>query len=468
MQIKLTFLGAAQNVTGSRYLIEANGSRILVDCGLCQERECRNRDWEPFKVPPATIDALLITHAHLDHTGYIPRLVKQGFHGHIYCTEATADITKVILLDSAKLMEEDAEFKQKRHQREGRKGAYPELPLYTIKDAEDSFSHFAPTEYYKTVNVAPNIEAIFYNAGHVLGSSDIKVIVRDKDQQRSILFSGDVGTGGRPIITDPTMGIDADYVLVESTYGDRTTPAHGDLLNQFADVVNATEKAGGNIVIPAFALERAQDILYYINKLLLEDRIPHLMVFLDSPMAVNITEIFEKHAELFDKEMLELVRHRNSPFRFIDLKLVKSVDESKAINHIKGTVIVIAGSGMCTGGRIKHHLVANISRPESTILFVGYQAVGTLGRLIVDGAERVRILGEYYPVKARIVQLHGLSAHADREHLLQWLKGLKHPPKHVYVVHGEPESARSFADYVTGQLGWSATVPDYRQTVILD
>jgi len=468
MKIKLTFLGAVQSVTGSRYLLEANGSRILVDCGLCQERECRSRDWEPFPVRPDSIDAVLITHAHLDHTGYLPKLVKEGFHGNIYCTAATADITRIILLDSAKLMEEDAEFKQKRHEREGRKAAHPELPLYTVKDAEAAVTHFAPVDYLKTIEILKGIDAVFYNAGHVLGSADIKITVHQDNARRSVLFSGDVGTKGRPIITDPTQGIDADYVLVESTYGDRTIPQNGKLLDELAEIINSTEKEGGNIVIPAFALERSQDILYYINKLLLEDRIPHLMVFLDSPMAVNITEIFEKHSELYDEEMRRLIEQRKSPFRFVDLKLVKTTDESKAINHIKGTVVIIAGSGMCTGGRIKHHLVANITRRESTILFVGYQAAGTLGRLIVDGAERVRILGDYYPVKARIVQLQGLSAHADRTQLLKWLTSLKRPPKRVFVVHGEPASARSFAELVAEKTGWPVSVPDYKSEVILD
>jgi len=297
MQIKLSFLGAAGSVTGSRYLLEANGSRILVDCGLCQERECRNRDWEPFPVKPETIDTVLVTHGHLDHIGYLPRLVGQGFHGKIYCTEATADIARVILLDSAKLMEEDAEFKKKRHQREGRKVAFPEIPLYTTQEVEATFHQLAPVGYFKTIKITNDIDAVFYNAGHVLGSADIKVTIKGKNIQRSVLFSGDVGTSGRPIINDPTTGIEADYVLVESTYGDRVIGHNGKLLEELAEIINSTEKAGGNLLIPAFALERSQDILYYINELLLHDRISHLMVFLDSPMAVNITEIFEKHTD---------------------------------------------------------------------------------------------------------------------------------------------------------------------------
>ncbi len=468
LQIKLTFLGGVRSVTGSRYLLEANGSRVLVDCGLCQERECRLRDWEPFPVPPDSINTVLLTHAHLDHTGFLPKLVREGFRGKVYCTEATSDITKVILLDSAKLQEEDAEFKKKRHEREGRKVTHPEVPLYTQADAEASFPLLHPIEYKKTINIAKGIEAVFYEAGHVLGSANIKITVRDKQNKRSILFSGDVGTENRPILRDPATGIESDYVLVESTYGDRIIAAQKDVASQLAEVINATKQAGGNIVIPSFALERSQEVLFYINQLLLENRIPHIMVFLDSPMAVSITDIFEQHANLFDKETTELMNHHKSPFDFINLKLVRTVDESKAINHIKGTVIIIAGSGMCNGGRIKHHLVTNITRPESTILFVGYQAIGTLGRQIVDGAERVRILGQYYPVRAKIAQLQGLSAHADRDHLLKWLNGLKKPPRRLFVVHGETESAESLAKLVKEQMGWDVTVPDYRETVILD
>ena len=467
MQIKLTFLGAAKNVTGSRYLIEANGSKILVDCGLHQEREFRKRDWEPFTIPPNSIDAVLITHAHLDHTGYLPKLVRDGFKGRIYCTLATAEITQVILLDAAKLQEEDAEFKRKRHQREGRRGSYPEVPLYTVDDAKSVSPLFTPVKYNKTTRISNNIDAIFYNAGHVLGSSVIKVIVHGKKSQRSILFSGDLGSDDRPILQDSDKDIEADYVLIESTYGDRSYEGQGNLLDQFADIINTTERAGGNIIIPAFALERSQEILYYINQLLIEDKIPHLMVLVDSPMAINITEIFEKHPGLFDEEMRKLIRQKQSPFRFINLTLIRSVDESKAINHIKGTVIIIAVSGMCTGGRIKHHLVTNITRPESTILFVGYQAVGTLGRLILEGAENVRILGKYYPVKARITQLQGMSAHADREQLLNWIMSLNKPPRQVFVIHGESNAAESFATLVTQKTGWQTAVPEYGETVIL-
>jgi metallo-beta-lactamase family protein len=296
----------------------------------------------------------------------------------------------------------------------------------------------------------------------------IKVTIRQKNERRTTLFSGDVGRPDRPILRDPSVFDKVDYVLVESTYGDRLHEGTQDIGRDLAEVVNSTWKAGGNIVVPSFAVERAQEILYYMNGLLLGDRIPHILVFLDSPMAVAVTEVFESHAELFDTEMKRLLREKKSPFDFPGLKMIQTVDESKAINHIKGTVMIIAGSGMCTGGRIKHHLVANITRPESTILFVGYQAIGTLGREIVDGARRVRILGHHYPVRARIAQNHGLSAHADRNELFEWLSALKKAPRRLFIVHAEPESGQSFGEFVKAELGWNVTLPEYGEQVILD
>jgi metallo-beta-lactamase family protein len=291
MQLKLKFLGAAQNVTGSRHLLEANGVRVLIDCGLYQERQFRERNWDPFPTPPDSIDAVLLTHAHLDHCGLLPKLVREGFTGKIYCTAATAEIAKIILLDSAHLQEEDAEYKRKRHEREGRKGPYPEIPLYTTADAEACFPLFSPVEYRQAISLGDGVEATFYDAGHVLGSSIIRAKVRQNDQERIILFSGDMGRPDRPIVCDPTVFDEADYVLIESTYGDRVHEETKDVKKMIGEVINATKKAGGNIIIPSFALERSQEVLYYINELLLEDAIPRLMVFLDSPMAANITKV---------------------------------------------------------------------------------------------------------------------------------------------------------------------------------
>jgi len=468
MQIKLQFLGAAQNVTGSRHLLEANGTSILVDCGFYQERHLRARNWEPFPTEPAGIDAVLLTHAHLDHCGLLPKLVREGFSGKIYCTAATAEIAQIILLDSAKIQEEDAEHKRKRHKREGRKAPYPELPLYTIEDAEACLPLFDNVEYRKSVDIGGGLEATFYDAGHVLGSSIIRVKVRQEGEERIILFSGDIGRPDRPIVCDPTVFDTADYVLIESTYGDRTHEDTKDIKQLIAEVINSTIKAGGNIIVPSFALERSQEILYYINELLLAGKIPRVPVFLDSPMAARITKVFRKHPELFDDETTEFIKQNESPFNFPELKMTGTANESKAINKIKKPIMIIAGSGMCTGGRIKHHLVNNISKPASTIMFVGYQAIGTLGRKIVDGAKKVRILGQMYKVKAKIVRIHGFSAHADRNELLEWLKELKSPPRGVFVVHGETETAQSFGDYIKEKTGWQAFVPEYQSEFILD
>ena len=467
MQIKLRFLGAAQNVTGSRHLLEANGVRLLIDCGLYQERHFRKRNWDPFPIPPDSIDAVLLTHAHLDHCGLLPKLVKEGFKGRIYCNPATAEIARIILLDSAKIQEEDAEHKRKRHEKQGRKGPYPDVPLYTTEDAQACFPLFSPLDYRQAVPLGDGVEATFYDAGHVLGSSIIRAKVRQNSQERIILFSGDIGRPGRPIVCDPTVFDTADYVLIESTYGDRVHEDTKNVKKLIGDVINSTKKTGGNIIVPSFALERSQEVLYYINELLLDKVILPLRIFLDSPMASRITEVFRHHPELFDEQMAEFIRNLKSPFNLPQLEMAGEADQSKAINNIKGTVMVIAGSGMCTGGRVKHHLVNNISRPQSSIMFVGYQAIGTLGRQIVDGAKKVRILGRQYQVKANIVRIHGFSAHADRNELLEWLKGLQAPPKRVFVVHGETESALSFGDYLREQTGWDISVPAYQDEVVL-
>ena len=467
MQIKLQFLGAAQNVTGSRHLLEVNGTRLLVDCGLYQERHFRERNWDPFPVPPDSINAVLLTHAHLDHCGLLPKLVKEGFKGKIYCTSATAEIARIILLDSAKIQEEDAEHKRKRHTKQGRKGPYPEAPLYTTEDAQACFPLFSPVEYREAVPLGDGLEATFYDAGHVLGSSIIRAKVRQNGQERIIIFSGDIGRPDRPIVCDPTVFDTADYVLIESTYGDRLHDEVVDVKKTIGNVINSTKKAGGNIIVPSFALERSQEILYYINELLLEKAIPSMKIFLDSPMASRITEVFQRHSDLFDEQMSKFIKNFGSPFNLPQVQMAGNAAQSKAINDIKGTVMVIAGSGMCTGGRIKYHLANNISRPQSSIMFVGYQAVGTLGRQIVDGAKTVRILGQQHKVKAKIVQVHGFSAHADRYELLTWLKGLKSPPRGIFVVHGETESASNFGDYIREQTGWNVSVPAYKDEVIL-
>jgi metallo-beta-lactamase family protein len=468
MQARLKFLGAARNVTGSRHLLEVDDTRILVDCGLYQERQFASRNWDPFDIPPASIKAVLLTHAHLDHCGLLPKLVRDGFKGRIYCTEATAEIARIILLDAGNIQEEDAAYKRKRHKKEGREGPHADVPLYTVADAEACMPLFAPVPYGQTVQVAPGLQAMFSEAGHVLGSSFIHVNVQQNGEARNVLFSGDVGRTHRPIIRDPQAAGDGDYILVESTYGDRVHGGREDIKTAIADVINGAKAAGGNVIVPSFALERAQELLYYISELLHANAIPHVQVFLDSPMASAITRVFKRHTELFDGGMRQLVRNHESPFDFPGLKFTESTRESKAINEMKGTFVVIAGSGMCTAGRVKHHLANNIARPESTVMFVGYQAVGTLGRRIIDGDPEVRILGVNYPVKARIAQIQGFSAHADKEELLRWLGTLNHPPRRLFVVHGEAESAQRFGRFVQEKTGWEVVVPDYRQEVVLN
>jgi metallo-beta-lactamase family protein len=468
MVANLTFMGAAQGVTGSRYLLHHSGITLLVDCGLYQEREFLYRNWVKVRCNPRDLHAVLLTHAHLDHCGLLPKLVNEGFRGKVICTPATADIAKIILLDSAKIQEEDAAYKKKRHIKEGRKGPYPEVPLYTTADVEDSLELFAPVEYNQTIEIAAGIEATFHDAGHVLGSSMIKLRFSDKDEKRSIVFSGDIGRWNRPILEDPDVFRRTDYVVMESTYGDRRHEGSDEINGKLADIVNEAFRAGGNIIVPSFALQRAQEILYYLNALLMAKRIPPLNVYVDSPMANKITEVYKKYTGLLDADMRDLLRLNKSPFDFPGLKTVESVEESKSLNALQGTFMIIAGAGMATGGRIKHHLANNISKPESTVMFVGYQAAGTLGRQILDGAKTVRIHGEQYPVRAKITHIQGLSAHADRDELMKWISMLSAFPKHVYITHGEKHSAELFSQYLHEQTGYATSVPVFGETVYLD
>ena len=468
MKIKLSFFGAAQNVTGSCYLVEAGGVRVLIDCGLYQERDFKQRNWDAFPVPPETIDAVLLTHAHLDHCGRLPKLVKDGFRGRIYCTPATAEIAQLIMKDSAFLQEEDIRHKKARHEKQGKTSPFPYEPLYTVADVEKTVPLLTPVRYGIPVPAAGGMTAVFREAGHIFGSAGIRLTAGQDGEARSILFSGDVGRWNMPIINDPAQFDDADYVLVESTYGDRTHGEVKDIPGELARIINETVKAGGNVVIPSFAVERTQELLYHLHALQRADRIPHLFTFVDSPMAISVTEIFKKHAGLFDAETQELLKRGIHPCDLPGLTMSRTVDQSKAINHIKGTAIIIAGSGMCTGGRIKHHLKNNLSRPESTILFVGYQAVGTLGRVIQDQPAEVRIFGEMQPLRARIEKISGFSAHADRDELLRWITALKKPPRRVFITHGEPDAAGAFKKFLTGKTGWNCTVPEYRQEFMLD
>jgi metallo-beta-lactamase family protein len=468
MDATLTFCGAARNVTGSRYLLQSGGARFLVDCGMYQEHHFLYRNWEPFLVDPSGLEAVLVTHAHLDHCGMLPRLVALGFRGRIIATPATADIAQIILQDSAKLQEEDAAYKKKRHQREGRQGPYPEEPLYTMADVEKTLPLFTTVEYETPERIIPGVEATFRDAGHVLGSSMIRLVFREGGESRTLVFSGDLGRWHRPILEDPSPLVSPDYIVMESTYGDRTHGDPHDIPGQLAEIINSTVAAGGHIIIPSFALQRSQEILYYLNGLLLEGKIKPIDVYLDSPMAIKITEVFKRHSDLFDADMHKLLDSHHSPFDFPHLKMVETTAESKELNFLRKPSVIIAGSGMVTGGRIKHHIANNISRPESTILFVGYQADHTLGRSITGGAKSVRVFGESHAVRARIATIGGFSAHADRDDLLHWLSGLKTKPRRVFITHGEESAAEHFARFLEEKKGYATLVPYYDQAVRLD
>jgi metallo-beta-lactamase family protein len=447
-------------VTGSSYLLDAGGVKVLVDCGAFQERDYSSRNWEAFPVPPSQIQYLLLTHVHIDHSGLIPKLVKEGFAGDILLTPASKDLFPIVILDSARMQEEDAAFKKERHDREGRKGPYPENPLYTVQDAEKCFPLLKAVPYEEFLPLNDQVKVCFHDAGHILGSAMIEVIIQEENESRNIIFSGDIGQWDKPLLNNPSVFDRADYVVMESTYGDRNHGSLRDIDDKLSKLVNDTVMAGGNVLIPTFAIERAQELLYYFGLLARAKRIPYIITFLDSPMAVEITKVFEQYKEYFDKETNELLREGQSPFDFPGLKLVETIEGSKAINLIKGSTIIMAGSGMITGGRVKHHLVREITRPESTLVFVGYQAVGTLGRQILDGVSPVRILGQSYPVRMRIENVDGLSAHAGMGDLQRWIDNFKSPPKHVFLTHGEEGAILSLENFLRSK-GWETTAPAY-------
>lgn len=457
MMIK--FLGAAGQVTGSCYYLEAPGLQLLVDCGLHQERDFLDRNWDPFPFDPKSLAAVLLTHVHLDHSGLLPRLVREGFSGPIIATEASLDLLPIILLDSAHIQEEDAAYKQKRHAREGRRGPHPEVPLYTVEDVHKVMPQVRAAAYDEAVPLGGSLKAILHDAGHILGSAMIELIISENKGESHVLFSGDIGQAAKPIVRDPSVFGRADDIIMESTYGDRNHEDPMNIEDMLADIINRTVRAGGKVVIPTFAMERAQDLLYFLSRLFRQKRIPRVPVFLDSPMAVDITAVFERHPEVMDKDMQDMIRAGGHPFDFPGLHLVKTVEESKAINTVKGPCVIMAGSGMCQGGRIKHHLIQNIGRSENTILFVGFQARGTLGRLILEGKSTVRIHGMSYSVGARVAQIQGFSAHADKRGLLAWAGHFQKPPRRLFLVHGEPEATESLAAFIRDNWHWTVAVP---------
>jgi len=458
--IRIRFLGAARNVTGSRYLVETDSARVLIDCGLYQERDLVQRNWDPFPLPPSEIDAVVLTHGHLDHCGWLPCLVRDGFQGPVFCTPPTAEISEVVMLDSARIQEEDVKFKQKRHLAQGRKAPFPYKPLYTVEDAQKVPPLLRSFGYGETFPAASGIECVFRDAGHILGSAIVEMEIRESSgRTRKVVFSGDLGRYGKILLNDPSPIRSADVVVVESTYGNRKHETTENALEFFVGLINSVQGGRGNLLIPSFAIERAQELLYHMARLLEKDLIPHLITFLDSPMAIKVTEIYRKHQAYLNPRALE--NSGKKLFGFPLLQLTPSVEESKAINHISGSTIIIAGAGMCTGGRIKHHLSHNIARPESCVLFVGYQAEGTLGRIILRRPEKVRILGIEYPVRARIEQINGLSAHAGRDELLRWMGEFSSPPEKIFVTHGEESSARALAETLRELPGTRVEVPAF-------
>jgi metallo-beta-lactamase family protein len=461
--MKIKFLGATRQVTGSSYFLDAGGVKILVDCGLFQERDYSYRNWKAFPVPPDQIQHLLLTHVHLDHCGLVPKLVKEGFSGDILLTPASKELFPIVILDCARMQEEDAAFKKNRHEKEGREGPHPEIPLYTVEDAKKCFSLMRDLSYEEYYQLNDQVKVCFHDAGHILGSAMIEVVVKSNNETQDIIFSGDIGQWDTPLLNDPCVFDRADYVVMESTYGDHNHDKPEDAEDKICKVINDTTNVGGNLLIPTFALERAQELLYHFNRLAHDRRIPYVVAFLDSPMAVEVTKVFERCSKYLGQETLDLFKDGQSPFDFPGLKLVESVEASKAINLIKGSAIIMAGSGMITGGRIKHHLVREITRPESTLLFVGYQAEGTLGRQILNRVSPVRILGQLYPVRMKVEETDAFSAHAGSSDLQRWLSNFKSPPKRVFLTHGEQKPMLSLENYLHSKPGWQVSAPTYME-----
>ena len=461
---KLHFMGANQQVTGSRYCLDTGHSRVMIDCGLFQERQYTSRNWRQCPLPAESLHALVLTHAHIDHCGLIPRLVREGFRSPIYATAATADLLEVMLRDAAHIQAEDLEYKRKRHKKEGRTTQYALEPLFDERDVDKTLPLVQPVDYQRAIQVTDDVAVTFQEAGHILGSAMLDFQVGRGEQQRRVIFSGDIGQHDKPLIHDPSYFDTADYVVMESTYGDRDHEDGGDIGQQMERVIHKTISAKGNVVIPTFAVERAQELMYYLSQLVHEKRIPDVPIFLDSPMAIDVTEIFQRHRDRFDAETWNLITKGSQPLRFPGLTMSRSREQSMAINEFKQPCIIMSTSGMCTAGRIKHHLKRNIGRSECTILFVGYQAEGTLGRQILDRKPEVRIHGQMWPVRANIEQVFGFSGHADRNGLLKWVAHYKQPPRRLFLTHGDKEAANALAQQIRQQHQWSVLIPDYDST----
>jgi metallo-beta-lactamase family protein len=443
--VKISFHGADRGVTGSCHLVESAGRRILIDCGLYQGgRELDEENADDFGFDPASIDFLLLTHAHLDHCGRIPLLSKRGFKGEIITTGATRELARLVMLDSAHLQEEEARYQARKKARRGH--GHFVSPLYSVLDALNSTEHFGRRAYYdQPLQLTPEIRIRFLDAGHILGSASIYLELQEDDKRRRLLFSGDLGNAGRPLLRDPATPPQVDVVVMETTYGDRLHKALKPSADELYEAINSTFSRGGNVIIPTFALERAQELLFYLREGVRSHRLPgSVQVFLDSPMAISATEIFERYPECYEPHVAALFHRGRDPFDLPGLHFTRETAESMALNRFHGGAVILAGSGMCTGGRVRHHLKHNLWREESSIVFVGYAAIGTLARRIIDGAEQVKVYGEEIPVRAQVYTINGFSAHADQEELLAWHRKLGNPQR-TFLVHGEAEVMQRFA-----------------------
>jgi len=461
--VKIQFCGAAGTVTGSCFLVTTGDEKFLVDCGMFQgPKELQQLNYDDFIFDPKEIKFVLLTHAHIDHSGLIPKLFKHGFRGTIYSTKATKELCAVVLPDSGHIQEVEVERKNRKCSRQG----LPLLePIYTVKDAQECQKLFEGYPYEEEVTISPNVKAKFWDAGHMLGSAIIEVFVTENGQEKKLVFSGDIGNIGSPLLEDPTKIPETNYVIMESTYGNRCHLDYEDRLETLARVVNDTLQRGGNLIIPSFAVERTQDMLCYLRQLKNEGAIPRVDIYVDSPMAVEATKVFIDNPDSFDKE-IDCLHKGESPeviFEDPDIHYTLTVEESMALNKIKSGAIIISASGMANAGRVKHHLRHNLWRPECTVLFVGFQAEGTLGRLILEGAEKVRIHGEQVVVKAAIEKIEGFSSHADQTALVNWLGHFEKVPDRVFLVHGEEESLKTLQRVISTELGIEAQIPEYSQ-----
>ena len=453
------FFGAAGTVTGSKHLISVNGRGVLLDCGLFQGlKPLRERNWDAPPFVPSDLDAVVLSHAHIDHSGYLPLLVRRGFHGPVYCTNSTAELLEVLLPDSAYLQEKQAAHANYL----GYSKHAPALPLYTTQDAQEALTLLQPQPFGESIRIADGVAAVFRTAGHILGSAtvDLQLDGTRGDTPLHVVYSGDLGRWGRPILHDPQAVPEADYLLLESTYGNRTHPAEVD--EQLATCIRAAAERGGALLVPAFAVGRTQELLWWIRRLEHEKRIPVLPVYIDSPMAIDVTDIYLRSTSEHDLDMRRLENAGQHPLYPEHFHLAKTQEESMALNSVRGPVIIISASGMATGGRILHHLKLRLSDRRTTVLLVGFQAAGTRGRSLLEGASEVRIHGTDIKVKARVESLDGLSAHADQGELLQWLSGFERPPRATYLVHGEPEAATALSGAIGERYGWDATVAEDR------